>query len=290
LDSTGPTYYDFRAVNTHLETTESTEPVYVCPQCKQALENFLCRTCSVQYPVHEGIPCFIPNSLPTDAPNVREVYDEIYRNHQDAWVDQGRSEAFVTYFCGLVRARTQNRILEIGCGEGALLAAIYGTRKFGIDPSVNALRRARNRSDAECAVARSELLPFPNASFDLVLTVGVMEHFEDPEAATREIHRVLSDTGHYIALIQTDLSTRERLLLKFRQYIFPRFKPLELARWVHKKVHNPIVQPFRKSYTIEGARQCIERSGLRVTEVITQGTHPAAPLAGSHVVIFLARK
>jgi SAM-dependent methyltransferase len=240
--------------------------------------------------VQDGIPCFIANASPVDRPDVRQVYDEIYRNHEDAWVDQGRSEEFITYFCGLARLRSQNRILEIGCGEGGLLAAMTATQKFGIDPSINALRRARSRSDSECAVARSEQLPFPSGSFDLVVTVGVMEHFEEPEAATREIYRVLAEPGHYIALIQTDLSTPQRILLKFRQYVFPAFKPIELARWVRKKLRKPIVQPFRKSYTVDGARNCIERSGFEVTEVIARRTHPNAPLAGSHVVILVARK
>lgn len=264
--------------------------MYACPQCKQPLDNYFCRQCSAQYPLYDGIPCFIPGSSPSGGPDVRQVYDEIYLNHEDAWVDQGRSTDFINYFCDLARARTQNRILEIGCGEGALLAAMTATRKFGLDPSINALRRAKSRSDSECAVARSEQLPFPTASFDLVVTVGVMEHFEDPDGATREICRVLSESGHYIALIQTDLSTPQRMLLKFRQYIFPTFRPIELARWVQKKLRNPIVQPFRKSYTIEAARECIERSGLHVVEVITRATQPAAPLAGPHVVIFVARK
>lgn len=240
--------------------------------------------------MHDGIPCFIADSSTPGRLDVREVYDEIYRNHQDVWVDQGRSEAFISYFCQLAGSLTQNRVLEIGCGEGSLLAALKAEQKFGIDPSINALRRARDRSTAKCAVARSEQLPFPSGSFELVITVGVMEHFEDADAATAEICRTLSEQGHYIALIQTDLSTPQRLLLKMRQYIFPRFRPVELARWVRKKIHNPIVQPFRKSYTIDGVRACIENSGLKVTEVITRASHPAAALAGPHVVIFVAQK
>ncbi|HEX4267608.1 MAG TPA: methyltransferase domain-containing protein [Steroidobacteraceae bacterium] len=269
---------------------ESTDRIYVCPECKQSLDNYFCRHCSVRYPVRDGIPCFIPDSPSTERPDVRQVYDEIYRNHQDAWVDQGRSEEFVSYFCELARSRSQNRTLEIGCGEGALLAAMTATYKFGVDPSINALRRASSRSNAEWAVARSEQLPFPTASFDLVVTVGVMEHFEDPDAATHEIYRVLSQPGHYIALIQTDLSSWQRILLKFRQYAFPTFRPIQFARWVRKKLHNPIVQPFRRSLTIDSARQCIERSGLKVTEVITRSTHPSAPLAGRHVIILVASK
>lgn len=264
--------------------------MYVCPKCKFPLENYFCRQCSVRYPVHDGIPCFIPDISVPDKPDARQIYDEIYRNHQDVWVDQGRSADFIAYFCDLSRSRSHNCVLEIGCGEGTLLAAMTATQKFGIDPSINALRRAKSRSDAECAVARCEQLPFPSAAFDLVVTVGVMEHFEDSGAANREICRVLSKSGHYIALVQTDLSTPQRIFLKLRQYIFPKFRPIELAKWARKKIHNPIVQPFRQSYTIDTARECIERSGLTVVEVITRATRPTAPLAGSHVVILVARK
>ncbi len=168
---------------------------YACPHCKLPLENYFCRQCAIAYPVNDGIPCFIPDSPAPDKPDVRHVYDDIYHNHQDAWVDQGRSADFLAYFSGLARSCSQDRVLEIGCGEGALLAAMTATQKFGIDPSINALRRAIKRSDAKCAVARSEQLPFPSESFDLVVTVGVMEHFEDPECATREINRVLSTRG-----------------------------------------------------------------------------------------------
>jgi SAM-dependent methyltransferase len=269
--------------------------VYVCPKCKfplehRSLESYLCPQCSVEFSVHDKIPFFITDPPAPDKPDVRQVYDEIYTNHQDVWVDQGRSEAFVAFFCELARSLSQGRVLEIGCGEGSLLAGLTAAERFGIDPSINALRRARDRSNAECAVARSEQLPFPPTFFDLVVTVGVMEHFEDPDAANREIYRVLTESGHYIALIQTDLTMPQRLLLKLRQYIFPRFHPIELARWTLKKIRNPIVQPFRKSYTVEGARECIERSGLKVTDTIMRTTHPRAPLAGAHVVILIARK
>jgi ubiquinone/menaquinone biosynthesis C-methylase UbiE len=264
--------------------------VYACPECKFPLDNFFCHQCSIGYPVRDGIPVFIPDSSAPDRPDVRQVYDDIYRDHQDVWVDQGRSDDFISYFCELSQSSPEDRVLEIGCGEGALLAALTAARKFGIDPSINALRRARLRSTAEFSVARCEQLPFASASFDLVLTVGVMEHFEDPEIATKEIHRTLSDSGRYIALIQTDLSMRERVILKMRQYVFPRFRPVQLVMWAKKKLHNPIVQPFRRSYTVDSARECIERSGLTLRNVITKATHPTAPLAGSHVVILVAQK
>src|SRR5256885_7377662 len=59
--------------------------------------------------------------------------------------------------------------------------------------------------------------PFPHECFDLVVAVGVMEHFEEPDVATAEIRRVLKPRGRYIALIQTDMTRIERLAVKARE-------------------------------------------------------------------------
>ena len=141
-------------------------------------------------------------------------------------------------------------------------------------------------------MARCEQLPFPSAAFDVVLAVGVMEHFESLDRALSEIRRALGPAGHFVALIQTDQTRFERAALKFRQYIFPRFRPIELSlwlrKWFRKKLHHPIVQPLRKSYTVESARESLLRNGLRTVRVINRRTEPEAPLAGPHVVILVA--
>jgi ubiquinone/menaquinone biosynthesis C-methylase UbiE len=264
--------------------------MYVCPRCKSPLVEYRCSTCQVVYSVVEGIPCFLAGSAGDSGQRLREIYDDIYRHREDVWVDQGRSEQFLKYFFDLAQSSPSDNVLEIGCGEGMLLAALTGATKFGIDPSVHALLRAKRRSTADCAVARAEELPFPPSCFDLVVTVGVMEHFEDPDAATAEIHRVLKPSGRYIALIQTDMTRLERLTVKVREYLFPRFRPIALLKWAEKKVRHRIVQPLRKSYTVDTAQQCLQRNGLEVTQIITRATHPSVPLAGDHVVILLSCK
>jgi ubiquinone/menaquinone biosynthesis C-methylase UbiE len=171
-----------------------------------------------------------------------------------------------------------------------LLAALKGAAKFGVDPSVHALQRARQRSGAACAIARAEELPFPSECFDLIAAVGVMEHFEDPDAATAEIRRVLKPSGRYVTLIQSDMTRSQRLAVKIREYLFPRFRPIALLKWAGKKMRHRIVQPLRQSYTMESARRCLEGNGLKVTRIITRKTEPEAPLAGDHVVILLSQK
>ena len=261
--------------------------MYACPKCKMQLTERLCERCGVTYPLVHGIPCFIVARPGDSGEELRRTYDDIYRNHEDVWIDQGRSEQFQTYFANLVGQT--DRILELGCGEGTLLAALAGTHKYGIDPSIHALIRARRRSAAECALARAEELPFPSGSFDIVIAVGVMEHFQNPDAAAAEVRRVLAPAGRYVALIHTDMTIRDRLALKAREFFYPRPRPVALIKWIRKKIWHPIVQPLRRSYTIDTARQCLERNGLAVQQIITRETQPDAPLAGRHVVLFVAQ-
>ncbi len=263
--------------------------MYVCPKCKMNLTELACERCGMIYPFMDGIPCLLAAGPGEGGEELRRIYDDIYRHHEDVWIDQGRSDEFQTFFAALAGSLSTDRVLELGCGEGTVLAALAATHKYGIDPSIHALVRARNRSNADCAVARAEELPFPSASFDLVVAVGVMEHFENPDQASAEVRRVLKPAGHYIALIHTDMTLRDRIRLKAREFLYPRPRPMAMVKWLRKKIWHPIVQPLRKSYSIATARECLERNGLALKQIITLETRPDAPLAGRHVVILVAQ-
>ena len=143
--------------------------MYVCPKCKTKLTELSCERCGVTYPSMQGIPCLLAPRPGEAGEQLRRIYDDIYRHHEDVWIDQGRSDKFQTYFAKLAGSLSTDRVLELGCGEGTLLAALAATHKYGIDPSIHALVRARNKSNADCAVARAEELPFSSASLDLVV-------------------------------------------------------------------------------------------------------------------------
>ncbi|HEX6190246.1 MAG TPA: class I SAM-dependent methyltransferase [Pyrinomonadaceae bacterium] len=100
------------------------------------------------------------------------------------------------------------RVLEIGCGMGtdgaqfAKAGAIY----TGIDLTDAAVELARKRFQVsglpgEFRVADAERLDFPDASFDLVYSHGVLHHTPDIEAAVREIHRVLKPGGRAMVML-----------------------------------------------------------------------------------------
>jgi ubiquinone/menaquinone biosynthesis C-methylase UbiE len=86
------------------------------------------------------------------------------------------------------------RILEVGIGEGAVAARVidrFPTSTFvGIDLPDPELAGHWSTLGLTTAFGDVAALPFPDASFDLVLAVEVLEHVPDPGAALRELARV----------------------------------------------------------------------------------------------------
>jgi SAM-dependent methyltransferase len=83
-----------------------------------------------------------------------------------------------------------SRILDIGCGpaDSALLLAAYGYRIVGIDREEALVARAREsaaRSGVDATFELGDLMDLaPHyGRYDAVLSLGLMEHFDPPEAA-----------------------------------------------------------------------------------------------------------
>jgi SAM-dependent methyltransferase len=267
------------------------ERMFVCPDCKKPLEGLRCQTCRREFEQADGIPILISHETRYEsARNIGKVYDDVYKNHTKVWEDQGRTPEFLSYFADLVAHFSTGSLLEIGCGEGFLLSALRGSRLAAIDLSSEALRSARQRVAADFCVAIAERLPFSENTLDLVLAVGVMEHFIDDGEATREILRVLKPGGRYLTLIHVDMSVGERINQKIKEYFFPRPRPVAFFQYVAKKVIRPISQPVQRLYKRQTARKCLEESGFVVDEIISSVTHPRAPFIGPHVLLFVARK
>jgi len=93
------------------------------------------------------------------------------------------------------------RVLEVGCGPGYLstrLAREYGLEVTGLDLDPAMIERARANADRAVherlpsfVVGDVASLPFPDESFDLVVSTMSMHHWADPTAGLAEIDRVL---------------------------------------------------------------------------------------------------
>src|SRR5262245_44591802 len=97
----------------------------------------------------------------------------------------------------LLAAGSEDRIVEVGCGAGHLLAQVPAGRTFGLDLSEELLGRTAARLGREGAVVQgdAERLPFRSSSWDRVYCSEMLEHVPNPAAAVAEIGRVLRSTG-----------------------------------------------------------------------------------------------
>ena len=97
----------------------------------------------------------------------------------------------------------QERILDVACGDGYWTAKFAHQAKFaaGFDYNIKRLQQAStlypNIQGLACSDAH--FLPFRDDSFDAVVGVCVLEHFQDDLKALRELRRV-SKPGARLAL------------------------------------------------------------------------------------------
>lgn len=94
------------------------------------------------------------------------------------------------------------RSLEVGCGSARLssLLAAEGYETFCLDFSLSALEAARRNYAVVSAPGQFTLgdalgLPFQDDTFDVVLSAGLLEHFENPQPIVDEMVRVLKPGG-----------------------------------------------------------------------------------------------
>lgn len=97
-------------------------------------------------------------------------------------------------------------VLDFGCHDGKTLAALRHdgvAPRLGVDLSADAIRQGRSlhpnlRLEA---IGRGEPVPAPDASFDRVLLLDVIEHVADQRAILRELRRVLKADGRLVVTV-----------------------------------------------------------------------------------------
>jgi ubiquinone/menaquinone biosynthesis C-methylase UbiE len=99
-------------------------------------------------------------------------------------------------------------VLEIGFGTGTdlLQFARAGAIVTGVDLTPRSIDIARRRFDTygqrgEFLIGDGENLSFPDGSFDVVYSFGVLHHTPDTARAVREVHRVLRPQGKAIVML-----------------------------------------------------------------------------------------
>lgn len=124
----------------------------------------------------------------------------------------GRERALRERLVELARVAPGEAVLDVGCGTGTL--AIAAKRRagasgvvHGIDASPEMIERAQRKAAKKAAevafeIATVEALPFPDGSFDVVLSTLMLHHLPRAvrEQCAREMRRVLKPGGRVLAV------------------------------------------------------------------------------------------
>jgi ubiquinone/menaquinone biosynthesis C-methylase UbiE len=125
------------------------------------------------------------------------------------------------------------RLLDVGCGTGrfAVLAKErLGGRVWGVDPSAEMLRAARDRPGAGSIgwkQGAAEHLPFQSGWFDAAHMHLVVHTLDDRAAALHELVRVLGHGGR----LAIATFAREHFERFFLNPYFPSIEPIDTARF-----------------------------------------------------------
>ncbi len=128
-------------------------------------------------------------------------YDTLHSMEDVHWWYLGHRRLYRLLLDRHCPAQARGDVLDAGCGTGGftqwLRDSYHPRRLAALDVSEEALRRCRERGLRELHHGPVEELPFPDASFDLVLSLNVIYHREvrDDLAALREMARVLAPGG-----------------------------------------------------------------------------------------------
>jgi demethylmenaquinone methyltransferase/2-methoxy-6-polyprenyl-1,4-benzoquinol methylase len=98
-----------------------------------------------------------------------------------------------------------DRLLDIATGTGVVAraaVAVTGDPRsaIGLDPSIGMLMAGREKASLSNVQAKSERLPFADASFDMITIGFALRHFADLDAVFHECARVLRPKGKLVIL------------------------------------------------------------------------------------------
>jgi len=183
------------------------------------------------------------------------------RDHESSWVHA--SSRHVLSFL----TQSGSDMFELGCGTATIVPYLPQAWHYtGVDISDYAIERARsNFPNSTFVRASASRLPFADESFDAILSIHALEHFENPRAALGEVIRILRPGGRGV-LIGPNLDLPLSLPNAVRHWNAPRRTWLRLQRVTDYVLRVFDILKFRTvhpNYTEETGRYELPDDDLR---------------------------
>lgn len=134
----------------------------------------------------------------------KTLYDNIMQVEKTHWWYRARRNIIFDWVNQALKAYAQPKILDIGCGTGFNVDYLqqlgYG-QVTGLDFSPDALSYCQSRQLQELICGNAEILPIQSGSYDVILTLDIIEHLDNDRQALSEIFRALKPGGTLIIFV-----------------------------------------------------------------------------------------
>ncbi len=125
------------------------------------------------------------------------------------------------------------RVLDVGSGTGTYFMSLQeqypDVEYYGMDISVGMLS-GHPADNYQLACADAMQLPYPDASFDVIMANHMMYHLPDPDTALKEFKRVLRQDGVFLAATNSTHTMPELQVLMRRAIVLLTREPATQVR------------------------------------------------------------
>jgi ubiquinone/menaquinone biosynthesis C-methylase UbiE len=186
-------------------------------------------------------------------------------------------------FQELIGGAKYSNCLEVGCGRGSISSyfADAGYKCSLLDCSASVLDTAKeilhkNNHQAEFINGDALDLPFDDNSFDVIVSIGLLEHFEDIKTPIHEQHRVLRPGGLFLGYIVPERKDNIQKYFNWLNYVFA-----DIAELFSSIKKNPTAKSeiYRSDFGSERYLSIINQ--LSVKDVQVMGVYPLPMLSHS---------
>ncbi|MGC9521380.1 MAG: class I SAM-dependent methyltransferase [Anaerolineae bacterium] len=187
------------------------------------------------------------------------------------WLRPGWAPATAVYQGRVAKRLAPDvRVLDLGCGRGGIVERLGDRGHWvGADPDLPSLREHRV-SALPRTCAHSRRLPFPAATFDVVVASWVLEHLATPEETFGEIARVLRPRGGFFFLTPNarhPLPRLSRVLAQSRARGSRWRLQSAIVKWIYGRASADTFPVVYRANTVQDIERLGVMAGLRVREI-----------------------
>jgi glycosyltransferase involved in cell wall biosynthesis len=179
-----------------------------------------------------------------------------YREYKEYFVPYAvKRSLFSCHYFAAKLIGTDQRILEVGCGDGSFGTELVraGNQVIGVDndPAVPLSAGYANVLDADLEQGLGAAAVNSGQQYDRVLVLDVLEHLRDPDKLLKDCKKVLGSRGKLIVSVPNTANLTVRLMILFGSF---HYSDRGILDWSHVRF-----------FTAKSVRELLEKQGFRVT-------------------------